>query len=110
MIFMKVTKEFKKEDGTRYRLSISIMADYFKAEPRFDISCSKALPNKRKFQLLVSIDDYGYRSAQDKKLYEQTIIFSEIEPEWLEEVKSELISEIKKCLNKDIVYFKPEAK
>lgn len=93
---MRITKTFKKEDGTRYQLSVSIATDFY-AEPKFNIYLYKAEPRKRKFVSMFSDDSpemraiYYKLSSEDRFKEKLSLIKKEINPDWLTEIREELI-------------------
>lgn len=99
---MRVKKIFKKEDGTRYEITIGMNTVSYLPGASWTLYCSKCLPGKRKFVSLNDINDYRYRAAENKDAYINNLILSEVDKSWIDEVKKLLIEEINKSFEKFI--------
>lgn len=98
---MRASKIFKKENGDKYKVELSLIVDWSKQYWVLTLyHCPKG---KRKMVVVNCDDDIDYKrlGPKGRNEYYQKFISSIVPDEWIEEVKQLLISE----LNKPIEYY-----
>lgn len=95
---MTYKKQFKKEDGTKYEIGLSIYNDSY-SPMKVTFTLYKCLPGKRKFIEIAPLlgNDFEYRKLNnvEKEEYRMEKIMSEVKPEWISEVIDGYVNEIK---------------
>lgn len=96
---MKFKKLFKKEDGTRYELTLKITSSFGLDRMTVDYEVDKCPPGKRKFVCITDhMDDYSFRklSLGERPSYKINKLKEEnIPDEWWKELISEALDEMK---------------
>lgn len=97
---MKASSVYKKENGDRYEVEVSLTIDY---SNRFywKIKVSHCPKGKRKMIWLNCEDDFVYRNLnlEEREPYYKKFILSHVPAEWITEVQQIIIS----MLNKPII-------
>lgn len=95
---MKASKEFKKENGDKYEVIVSLSASYSYKNYFWDIRIEYCPKGKRKKRRLTCEDDYKYRELDmdEREKYYKKFILSHIPAEWVTEVQMEIIKELSK--------------
>ncbi len=97
---MKASAVYKKENGDRYEVEVSLTIDY---SNRFywQIKVSHCPKGKRKMIWLNCEDDWVYRNLnlKEREYYYKKFILSHVPAEWIIEVQQIIIS----ILNKPII-------
>ena len=98
---MKTERIYKKEDGSRYRITVSFHTNSY--DPDFGIwnmEVCVCAPGKRKFEPVVDVDDYRYRclSAEDRERFRRDKMMECIPEEWVRETQEEIIDKIRKMI------------
>lgn len=96
---MRLKKMFKKEDGTRYELTLTITSSFSTDKMSVDYDVNKCFKGKRKFICITDhTDDYTYRrlSMKERPLYKLNKMREEnIPQEWWSEMITEALDSIK---------------
>ena len=96
---MMFKKLFKKEDGTRYELTLKVTSSFGLDRMTVDYEVDKCPKGKRKFVCITDhMDDYNFRrlSMTERPLYKLNKLKEEnIPQEWWDEVITEALFEIK---------------
>lgn len=97
---MKVSKIFKTEDGTKYRITISLFSDY--TGEYWSVNTQKCLPGKRKFEFILDPMGHEINSIPLEKRRDYTFKknVENIPREWIGEVYDMFEEEMKKTFLK----------
>jgi len=65
---VKHEKIIRREDGSRVKITVELVCEWFRSEPLWTFICHRCGPNKRTWTTPVNHDDYSWRglSSEDR--------------------------------------------
>lgn len=95
---MRKSKVFKKDNGDKYEVYVSLSISYGYSSYFWDVFVDYCPKGKRKMERLSCADDHRYRELdiEERQEYYIKFILSHIPAEWVREVQMDIINELSK--------------
>lgn len=97
---MRSSKVFKKKNGDRYEVRLSLSTDSCSNKFYWDMIVLHCPKGKRTFKTLNCQDDWEYRKLdlEEGEKYYKRFILSHIPAEWINEVQLLILAELNKLI------------
>lgn len=97
---MTTSKIFKKENGDKYEIKVTLYTDSSSNRLCWGISAYHCPAGKRKYTRLNCQDDCKYRKLDinEKRAYYKQFLLSHIPVKWIAEIQQEILKELSKSI------------